>query len=91
MRCLIKFEIMLRTYNYDKVIYINRTTPVILICVRHEYEFTQLPSEHLKGVKCKKCSVNVLSNSEFIEKAKKVHGDISCKLHIITTGISRLI
>lgn len=41
-------------YDYSKVNYINSKTPVIIICPIHG-EFTQCPSEHLKGKGCKYC------------------------------------
>ena len=42
------------TYDYCKVNYINRNTPVIIICPKHG-EFEQLPSNHLQGKGCSHC------------------------------------
>lgn len=67
-------------YDYSKVQYINVRTKVIIICPVHG-EFLQTPSAHLKGQGCKQCYNDVVGDSlratknEFIEKAKKVHGD----------------
>ena len=67
-------------YDYSKVIYKNSKLKIILICKEHE-EFEQTPSQHLSGQGCKKCgienvTINQTSNThEFIEKARKIHGD----------------
>ena len=62
-------------YNYSKVNYINANTKVIIICPTHG-EFKQTPSKHLSGQNCPICSGNKkISTNEFIETAKKIHGD----------------
>ena len=67
-------------YDYSKVEYINSHTKVCIICSKHG-EFWQKPSSHLEGCGCKKCSVEgnkikqALTKEDFIEKAKKAHGD----------------
>ena len=66
-------------YDYSKVEYVNTKTKVCIICPKHG-EFWQTPSNHLK-FGCNECgfdtssSKSKLSNDEFIEKAKAVHGD----------------
>lgn len=73
-------EIHNNKYLYDKVIYVNKTTKVIITCPIHG-DFEQLPKEHLKGRGCNKCAVeyrnknNTSSLDKFIEKAHKVHGN----------------
>jgi predicted transcriptional regulator len=42
-------------YNYDKVNYINTSTPVIITCIIHE-DFNQRPNDHLQGKGCPKCA-----------------------------------
>ena len=42
-------------YNYSKTIYINKDTPVCIICPIHG-EFWQRPASHLSGIGCRKCS-----------------------------------
>lgn len=42
-------------YNYDKVVYVNNTTKVIIVCPIHD-EFFQKASYHLSGRGCQKCS-----------------------------------
>lgn len=63
-------------YDYSKVEYTNYHSDVIIICPIHG-EFTQQPANHLIGRGCKKCSRNSYncSTEEWIEKAKKIHGD----------------
>ena len=67
-------------YDYSKVKYVNNTTKICIICPRHG-EFWQTPANHLKGKGCKLCRDEKLSmnrrsnNKEFIEKAKKIHGN----------------
>ena len=41
-------------YNYNKVDYYNKETPVIIICEKHG-EFLQSPNAHLSGAGCPKC------------------------------------
>lgn len=64
-------------YDYSKVNYLNRDTKILLICPEHG-EFLQNPRTHLNGSGCKYCT-NVknkkLTLTEFINRAKKVHGD----------------
>ena len=62
-------------YDYSKVEYKSVKEKVIIICPDHE-EFTQTPDSHLKGNKCSKCSkVHNYTTTEWIESAKKIHGE----------------
>ena len=62
-------------YDYQKVDYVNNKTKVTIICRKHGI-FLQTPNNHLKGRGCPMCSNNKkLTLEEFIEKAKKVHGE----------------
>lgn len=67
-------------YNYDKVVYKNNRTDVVIVCPIHG-EFTQRPSNHLIGRGCPECGKikcaqeRAMSTDEFVEKAKKVHGN----------------
>ena len=62
-------------YDYSKVDYVNNNTKVTIICPTHG-EFEQKPSGHLTGRGCPYCSgKKKLTTEEFIEKARKVHGD----------------
>lgn len=62
-------------YDYSKVNYINSDEKVCIICPEHG-EFWQAPHKHIYGNGCPICGKTVKSNTdEFIEKARKVHGD----------------
>ena len=61
-------------YDYSKVNYTGAFNKVCIICPEHG-EFWQLPVVHLnQKCGCKKCS-HSSNTKDFIEKAKKVHGD----------------
>lgn len=62
-------------YDYSKANYINAKTKVVIICPIHG-EFEQTPDAHLKGQRCPKCAGKMVSNTqEFIEQARKIHGN----------------
>ena len=63
-------------YDYSKVEYVNNSTKVCIICPQHG-EFWQKPNDHLSGHGCPKCKSenSNLTTEEFIEKARKAHGD----------------
>lgn len=67
-------------YDYSKVEYTNNRDKVEIICPTHG-SFLQSPNKHLSGQGCKQCSIiekgtkHTLTTKEFIERAKKVHGD----------------
>ena len=67
-------------YDYSKVKYINNHTEVCIICPEHG-EFWQTPQGHLSGRGCNLCRYKAISkklsnnNDDFIERARKVHGD----------------
>ncbi len=54
-------------YDYSKFIYQSTTTNGKIVCSKHG-EFLQSPSNHLKGTKCPKCSIENLSTGSFKEK-----------------------
>ena len=68
-------------FDYKKVVYERKDKPVCIICPKHG-EFWQNPNVHLKSIDgCPKCTNEKngfkkrLTLTEFIKKAKKVHGD----------------
>ena len=62
-------------YDYSKVNYIDSSTKVTIICPTHG-EFEQTPASHFRGQGCPDCSGSKkLNTKEFIERARKVHGD----------------
>lgn len=67
-------------YDYSKSEYQGIVTPLSIICPIHG-EFLQTPSVHLQGCGCPQCGVlksgisKRLTTEEFINKAKKIHGE----------------
>ena len=62
-------------YDYSKVEYKNEHTKVCIICPKHG-EFWVKPHKHILGKQgCPKCANKHVTTVEFIEKARKVHGD----------------
>ena len=62
-------------YDYSKVDYTKAYNKVCIICPEHG-EFWQTANVHLGGAKCPKCVGGVKFNtSDFINKAREVHGD----------------
>ena len=68
------------SYSYEEVSYINNRTPVSIMCPAHGI-FKQTPEVHLSGHGCPECAnikraeKNIMTTSEFIAKAKNIHGD----------------
>lgn len=66
-------------YDYSLVNYSKTNDPVDIVCPIHGV-FHQRPHEHLKGCGCPECALERTAfrrstTEEFIEKAKKVHGN----------------
>ena len=65
-------------YDYSKVEYVNSHTKVCIICPKHG-EFWQTPNNHTHKTNPKGCpscnGTKKLTTKEFIEKAKKIHGN----------------
>ena len=67
-------------YDYSKSVYEGKDIPIIITCRKHG-EFKQTPNNHIRGQGCPKCKYEKLSldqrcsKEEFIEKARKIHGD----------------
>lgn len=63
-------------YNYSKVQYHTNVSMVTITCPEHG-DFVQRAGSHLAGSKCKKCFLeeNRKSTEQFIEDAKRLHGD----------------
>lgn len=68
-------------YDYLKVVYINNATKIEIICKIHNKPFWQRPSHHTRGQGCPLCAHEKTAErtrsttEEFLEKAKKLHGD----------------
>jgi hypothetical protein len=64
-------------YGYDEVDYKNGKTRVKIYCNKCKKYFWQIPASHLQGTGCPECAgVKVPTTDEFIEQAKKIHGNI---------------
>ena len=63
-------------YDYSQTVYNGLKEKINIICPKHG-EFWQVAYDHLRGFKCKKCKYenNTDTTEEFIEKARKIHGD----------------
>jgi len=62
-------------YDYSLVNYKNRRSKIKIICPLHG-EFEQTGDCHLSGRGCDKCGgTYTKTTNEFIQKAKKIHGD----------------
>ena len=66
-------------YDYTKTQYKGGRQKISIICPEHG-EFWKLPYEHLNGKGCPKCVNKIFTNNkptteEFVEKARKVHGN----------------
>ena len=63
-------------YNYDKVIYKNSNSRIIINCPSHG-EFIQRASSHLEGTSCIKCGFDEkrYNTDEFINKSIEMHGN----------------
>lgn len=68
-----------KKYNYSEVNYENSSTKVIILCSYHG-AFKQTPNDHLSGRGCRECKRETLAkikssnSSDFIKKARKIHG-----------------
>jgi phage FluMu protein Com len=67
-------------YSYEKSIYINNTTPLIIICKEHG-EFFQKPNPYLAGSGCHICAYKVRRPirydlfEDYIKECNKVHNN----------------
>lgn len=56
-------------YNYERTVYVNRATKVLITCPKHG-DFYQTPREHLNGCGCPKCRESSLERQvgEILDK-----------------------
>lgn len=68
-------------YNYDNVEYVNAKTKVVILCVKCDSIFEQLPRKHIEGRGCPDCGKiqKAISNTKnidyFVNNAKRIHGE----------------
>ena len=60
-------------YDYSKAICEKSKSKVILRCIKHDYEFEQIASNHLQGSRCRKCGRERITKKQTgkIEELKK--------------------
>jgi hypothetical protein len=61
-------------FTYGAITYADNIAMLEVICPDHGM-FTQRVADHLKGIGCSKCSVEVYDQESFLTKAAKVHGN----------------
>lgn len=67
-------------FDYSETEYINYITPTRIRCLTHGY-ITISPDNHLNSCGCKECGKEMKTNKlrgtivDFVEKAKKIHGN----------------
>lgn len=69
-------------YDYSIVNYIKTNIPVNIKCSMHGI-FSQRPNDHLKGYGCLKCAGKNRTTGNFIQLARKLHGDKYCYKNVI--------
>jgi len=64
-------------YDYSETVYKTMKTPTTFKCNKHHTTFTQIPKLFLKRPSCPFCiqERKKLTTEQYIEKAKKVHGN----------------
>lgn len=92
-----------KKYTYEKSVYINGKTPIIITCVECDKDFKILPETFLYGSGCRDCGyrrngeTSRKRRDEFIKDAVKVHGDkylydksiyIDSNTHIVITCLT---
>ena len=69
-------EIHGKRYDYSNVTYCGNKIKIKIKCIKHNFSFLIIPSDHLNGTGCSKCSGNYIpTTEEWIEKAKETHGN----------------
>lgn len=64
-------------YRYDKTIYKNCRSDVIIFCNTHQEYFSIKADYHLNGYGCQKCNIlKPVTFEEFVKRAQTKHGDI---------------
>lgn len=64
-------------YCYNKVKYIGANLEVSIVCNKHG-EFTQTPSNHLRGEGCPACSYELRASSSRMSQEEFIHRAIAC-------------
>ena len=68
-------------YDYEKFVFVNKSTKGIIHCKKHDIDFLQTPAKHLAGHACPKCRYEKSASHKrhdtkwFITKAREIHGE----------------
>ena len=68
-------------YDYSKIVFVNKTTKVEIVCKKCGSVFWQAPKNHLKGQGCPKCGAEYAKNyskrdyKTFVKKSNELYGD----------------
>lgn len=63
-------------YDFSRAIYIHSKQKLTVFCNKHKKDFFLSPNHILKGIGCPHCGgTKKLTQEEFIEEARKIHGD----------------
>jgi very-short-patch-repair endonuclease len=79
-------------YDYSETKYVKSNMKVTIRCPIHSY-FRQIPNSHIQGSGCPRCGQIVtnikqtLTTEDFLERAKKVHGDLYDYSKTVYVGI----
>lgn len=72
-------------YDYSEAKYVNARTKVCVICHEHG-KFWQRAAAHLQGQGCPFCAGKNMTTEKFVQKAKKIHGNIYCYSNTVYSG-----
>ena len=65
-------------FDYSETVYVNKKTPIDIICKQHG-KFTTTPTTHLEYGACPLCKKEkirrIINKEEFIKESKKIHGE----------------
>ena len=61
-------------YDYSGINYVNTVTKIMINCPEHG-DFEQVPIAHLNGSGCPKCVGKRKTTEDFINQARKIHGN----------------
>ena len=66
-----------KKYNYDKSVFVNVNTRMVIFCNVCGETFSQTPDSHFEGKGCLKCAIaaKTKTHSEFVEEANRVHNN----------------
>ncbi len=71
-------EIHNNAYTYDKVVYVDNLTKVVITCPIHG-DFKQSPNSHLRGCGCNECSLITSANNKILKSKEKFFTEIKVK------------